>query len=170
MNISAEGAIGATVNEGGPAGSDGAVGDDEPLQPAGKDVSRHRTAAAMKVRIAVAPGSLPVERDAYHRFIDGLEGHGFDTVWLSDVPLGRVVDPFVGLAIAAASIGGVAVGSAGTASAANGQGRMATDLNYRLGPGEPSRVLGTIPNGTVLTIECTLTNYSVTGPWGPSNL
>lgn len=77
---------------------------------------------------------------------------------------------FVGLAIAVASIGGVAVGSAGTASAANGQGRMATDLNYRLGPGEPSRVLGTIPNGTVLTIECTLTNYSVTGPWGPSNL
>lgn len=53
MNISAEGAIGATVNEGGPAGSDGAVGDDEPLQPAGKDVSRHRTAAAMKVRIVL---------------------------------------------------------------------------------------------------------------------
>ncbi|MGD9751480.1 MAG: LLM class flavin-dependent oxidoreductase [Acidimicrobiia bacterium] len=55
----------------------------------------------MKVRIAVAPGSLPVERSDYCRFIDGLEAHGFDTVWLSDVPLGRVVDPFMGLALAA---------------------------------------------------------------------
>ncbi len=55
----------------------------------------------MKVRIALAPGSLPVERDAYCRFIDGLEANGFDTVWLSDVPLGRVVDPFMGLAVAA---------------------------------------------------------------------
>ncbi len=55
----------------------------------------------MKVRIAVAPGAGMVDRHAFCRFIDGLEGHGFDTVWLSDVPLGQVVDPLIGLALAA---------------------------------------------------------------------
>lgn len=55
----------------------------------------------MKVRIAVAPGSSMVDRAAFCRFIDGLESFGFDTVWLSDVPLGTVVDPLVGLALAA---------------------------------------------------------------------
>lgn len=55
----------------------------------------------MKVRIALAPGTAMVDRIAFCRFIDGLEQYGFDTVWLSDVPLGTVVDPLVGLALAA---------------------------------------------------------------------
>ena len=55
----------------------------------------------MKVRIAVAPGATPVERTDYFRFVDALEGLGFDTIWLSDVPLGTVVDPLMGLALAA---------------------------------------------------------------------
>lgn len=55
----------------------------------------------MKIRIAVSAGAAMVDRARYCRFIDGLEHHGFDTVWLSDVPLGNVVDPFVGLALAA---------------------------------------------------------------------
>ena len=55
----------------------------------------------MKVRIALAPGASMVDRGAYCRFIDGLEQHGFDTVWLSDVPMGSVLDPLVGLALAA---------------------------------------------------------------------
>jgi len=55
----------------------------------------------VKVRIALAPGAAMVDRSAYCRFIDAMEAHGFDTVWLSDVPLGNVVDPLVGLALAA---------------------------------------------------------------------
>lgn len=42
-----------------------------------------------------------MERADYLDFIDGLERRGFDTVWLSDVPMGMTVDPLVGLAIAA---------------------------------------------------------------------
>jgi probable F420-dependent oxidoreductase len=55
----------------------------------------------MKIRIAVAPGATPVERADFCRFVDSLESLGFDTIWLSDVPLGSVVDPLVGLAVAA---------------------------------------------------------------------
>ncbi|MFN0089604.1 MAG: LLM class flavin-dependent oxidoreductase [Acidimicrobiales bacterium] len=55
----------------------------------------------MKVRIAVSPGGAAPTRSEFLAFIDGLERRGFDTVWLSDVPLGRVVDPLVGLALAA---------------------------------------------------------------------
>lgn len=55
----------------------------------------------MKVRIALAPGGVAVEQDDFAAFIDGLESHGVDTVWLSDVPLGTTVDALVGLALAA---------------------------------------------------------------------
>jgi probable F420-dependent oxidoreductase len=34
--------------------------------------------------------------------VDGLEALGFDTIWLSDVPMGPLVDPLLGLAFAAA--------------------------------------------------------------------
>lgn len=57
----------------------------------------------MKVRIAVAPGLAETEPGAYGDLVDGLEGKGFDTLWLSDVPMaGGVLDPVVGLAMAAA--------------------------------------------------------------------
>lgn len=55
----------------------------------------------MKVRIAVSAAGSTVERADFLDFIDGLERRGFDTVWLSDVPMGTTVDPLVGLAIAA---------------------------------------------------------------------
>jgi probable F420-dependent oxidoreductase len=55
----------------------------------------------VKVRIAVSPGATPVERVDFGQFVDVLERLGFDTIWLSDVPLGSVVDPLVGLAVAA---------------------------------------------------------------------
>jgi probable F420-dependent oxidoreductase len=55
----------------------------------------------MKVRIAVAPGVQPLERGSLAALVDGLEALGFDTVWLSDVPLADVIDPLVGLAFAA---------------------------------------------------------------------
>lgn len=57
----------------------------------------------MKVRIAVAPGLSETEPVAYCDLVDGLEAKGFDTLWLSDVPMaGGVLDPVVGLAMAAA--------------------------------------------------------------------
>jgi probable F420-dependent oxidoreductase len=55
----------------------------------------------MKVRFAVAPGVQPLERRALAALVDGLESRGFDTVWLSDVPMGEVLDPLVGLSFAA---------------------------------------------------------------------
>ena len=55
----------------------------------------------MKVRIAVAPGATAFDGEGYAAMFDGLEAHGFDTVWLSDIPLGAAVDPIVGLSFAA---------------------------------------------------------------------
>jgi probable F420-dependent oxidoreductase len=56
----------------------------------------------MKVRIAVAPGGGPWSAESYCSLVDGLEARGFDTIWLSDLPLAPAVDPMVGLAFAAA--------------------------------------------------------------------
>lgn len=55
----------------------------------------------MKVRIAVAPGGRDWSTDAYVGLVDGLEARGFDTMWLSDVPLSPTIDPLVGLSFAA---------------------------------------------------------------------
>ena len=55
----------------------------------------------MKVRIAIAPGGAPTDPTALAELVDGLEREGFDTIWLSDVPLGATVDPALGLAFAA---------------------------------------------------------------------
>ena len=55
----------------------------------------------MKVRFAVAPGVQPLERRSLADLVDGLEARGFDTVWLSDVPMADVLDPLVGLSFAA---------------------------------------------------------------------
>lgn len=54
----------------------------------------------MKVRFAVAPGGFG-DVDGLEPLVDGLERLGFDTLWLSDVPLAPAVDPLVGLAFAA---------------------------------------------------------------------
>lgn len=55
----------------------------------------------MKVRIAVAPGIQALDRAGLAAMIDGLESLGFDTIWLSDVPMADVLDPIVGLSFAA---------------------------------------------------------------------
>jgi probable F420-dependent oxidoreductase len=57
--------------------------------------------ACVKVRIAVAPGGAESERAGLAALVDGLEQRGFDTLWLSDVPLAPTIDPLVGLAFAA---------------------------------------------------------------------
>lgn len=55
----------------------------------------------MKVRFAVSPGVEVWDDPALPQFVDALEQLGFDTIWLSDIPMGPQVDPFVGLAFAA---------------------------------------------------------------------
>jgi probable F420-dependent oxidoreductase len=56
----------------------------------------------MKVRIAVAPSFTSFDPAVYTSFIEGLETHGFDTVWLSDIPMGASTEPLVALSYAAA--------------------------------------------------------------------
>lgn len=56
----------------------------------------------MKVRFAVAPGLAAFDADAMATFITQAETLGFDTIWLSDVPLGPIGDPLVTLTYAAA--------------------------------------------------------------------
>ncbi len=55
----------------------------------------------MKVRIAISPGASPLDSSTLAAMIDGLEERTFDTIWLSDVPMGPMVDPLLGLAFAA---------------------------------------------------------------------
>jgi probable F420-dependent oxidoreductase len=57
----------------------------------------------MKIRFAVAPGPGAFEPAAMGRFVRRSEELGFDTIWLSDVPLGAMGDPLVTLAWAAAA-------------------------------------------------------------------
>lgn len=55
----------------------------------------------MKVRFAVSPGIDMWDEHVLADFIDALETLGFDTIWLSDIPLSSQIDPLVGLAFAA---------------------------------------------------------------------
>ncbi len=55
----------------------------------------------MKVRFAVSPGIEMSDQAVLPEFVDALEQLGFDTIWLSDIPMGSQVDPLVGLAFAA---------------------------------------------------------------------
>ena len=55
----------------------------------------------MKVRFAVSSGLSKGDLEGFAVDVTEIEAIGFDTVWLSDVPLGGTVDPIVGLAFAA---------------------------------------------------------------------
>jgi probable F420-dependent oxidoreductase len=57
----------------------------------------------MKVRFALAPAIDASDLGAFAGQVAQLEALGFDTVWLSDIPLGATLDPVVGLAYAAAA-------------------------------------------------------------------
>ena len=64
----------------------------------------------MKIRFAVSAGA----GDDLERFVTEvteIETMGFDTVWLSDVPLGASIDPLVGLAYAAAATSTLKLGA-----------------------------------------------------------
>jgi alkanesulfonate monooxygenase SsuD/methylene tetrahydromethanopterin reductase-like flavin-dependent oxidoreductase (luciferase family) len=56
----------------------------------------------MKIRFAVSAGVGAGDLDRFGADVTEIEALGFDTVWLSDVPLGATIDPIVGLAYAAA--------------------------------------------------------------------
>lgn len=55
----------------------------------------------MKIRFAVAPAARDADPARYVTLVDGLERLGFDTIWLSDIPIGTTLDTFVALGIAA---------------------------------------------------------------------
>lgn len=57
----------------------------------------------MKVRFAVAPGGFVFDAPRFVELVEQLEALGFDTLWLSDIPMGPSIDPVVGLGYAAAA-------------------------------------------------------------------
>jgi probable F420-dependent oxidoreductase len=58
----------------------------------------------MKVRFAVAPGGgVGFDGPRFVSLVEQLEARGFDTLWLSDIPMGPGIDPIVGLGYAAAA-------------------------------------------------------------------
>jgi probable F420-dependent oxidoreductase len=54
----------------------------------------------VKIRIAVASSNTPADLDGFAELVDGLEGRGFDTLWLSDTPLTPAIEPLMALAVA----------------------------------------------------------------------
>ena len=57
----------------------------------------------MKIRIGVGAAGATPTTEAFAELVDGIEALGFDSLWLSEVLTGPVVDPLVGLAWAAAT-------------------------------------------------------------------
>ena len=57
----------------------------------------------MKIRIGVGTGGAPPTPEALAELSTGLVDLGFDSLWLSEVLTGPVLDPIVGLAWAAAT-------------------------------------------------------------------
>ena len=57
----------------------------------------------MKIRIGYGLGTRSLTNDAarFNDFVDALEGHGFDSLWLSERITGDCPDPLIGLAVAA---------------------------------------------------------------------
>ncbi len=57
----------------------------------------------MKIRIAVTPPAAALRDEALGAYLGACETLGFDTVWLSDIPLGPNGDPLIALSYAAAA-------------------------------------------------------------------
>jgi probable F420-dependent oxidoreductase len=55
----------------------------------------------MKIRFAVGPHAGSLSAAALTEFAESLEAARFDGLWLSDIPVGPVLDPLLGLALAA---------------------------------------------------------------------
>lgn len=57
----------------------------------------------MKIRIGVGAGGASASAEVLGELVGGLDALGFDSLWLSEVLTGPVLDPLIGLAWAAAS-------------------------------------------------------------------
>jgi probable F420-dependent oxidoreductase len=55
----------------------------------------------MKIRFAVAPQTALLTGEGMLEFAESLEASAFDGIWLSDLPVAPVLDPLLGLALAA---------------------------------------------------------------------
>jgi probable F420-dependent oxidoreductase len=65
----------------------------------------------MKIRFAVSTGIYGSDLQAFGEEVRRIEALGFDTVWLSDIPLGPTLDPLVGLSFAAAATSKLKLGA-----------------------------------------------------------
>jgi probable F420-dependent oxidoreductase len=65
----------------------------------------------MKIRFAVSSGIYQPNLEAFGDEVRRVEALGFDTVWLSDIPLGANLDPVVGLSLATACTSSLKLGA-----------------------------------------------------------
>src|ERR1700733_827863 len=65
----------------------------------------------MKIRFAVGPHSGSLSGTELATFAESLELAGFDGLWLSDLPVAPVLDPLLGLALAAGRTGRLHLGA-----------------------------------------------------------
>ncbi len=67
------------------------------------DVCGSRYDESMKIRFAVTPPASALAEDSFPAYLESAEALGFDTIWLSDIPLGNLGDPVIALTFAAAA-------------------------------------------------------------------
>jgi len=65
----------------------------------------------MKIRIAVSPPAFALSDHVFGDYLRDCETLGFDTLWLSDIPLGPLGDPLISLSYAAAATGRLRLGA-----------------------------------------------------------
>jgi len=65
----------------------------------------------MKIRFAVGPQTASLTPGAMTAFAEAIEDSGFDGIWLSDLPVAPVLDPLLGLALAAGRTRGLRLGA-----------------------------------------------------------
>jgi probable F420-dependent oxidoreductase len=65
----------------------------------------------MKIRIAVTPPAAALDERAFGNYLNDCEQLGFDTLWLSDIPLGPLGDPLISLTYAAAATSRLKLGA-----------------------------------------------------------
>ncbi|MGK0171938.1 MAG: alkanesulfonate monooxygenase SsuD, partial [Gammaproteobacteria bacterium] len=65
----------------------------------------------MKTRFAITPPASVLNEVNFPNYVVRVEQLGFDTLWLSDIPLGTLGDPIVALAFAAAKTSRLKLGA-----------------------------------------------------------
>ena len=65
----------------------------------------------MKIRIATTPPAAAYVEDEFPQYLAECEALGFDTLWLSDIPLGPLGDPILSLAYAASATSKLKLGA-----------------------------------------------------------